>query len=105
MRFPNISWVWEIIAGSVEKKKPTTGNKTNSRGKRNCFTFDPAGLFGRLRKSITIIVSVAKRQEVKIRPASFGNSYPSVVREKTGFMNGIMFAATVIINQLTGQRK
>src|SRR5258708_8821796 len=86
--FPNINCVWEIIAGNVERKKPTTGNKTNSRGNKSCFTFEAVWLLGLLRKSITIIMSVAKRQEVKIKPANRGRLYPNVVCVNTGFTKG-----------------
>src|SRR5579871_6392245 len=100
-----MSFVCDMIAGTVERKKPAIGNNTNSRGKRNRFIFDTFSVLGRFRKSIYIIISDARRHEVKIIPASFGSSYPSVVREKLGLIKGMIFAATVIINQLTGQRK
>src|ERR1035437_5884034 len=51
------------------------------------------------------IINVATKQSVRIKPASFGKLYPRVVLEKTGLTNGIILAAIVIINQLTGQRK
>ena len=77
----------------------------NSKGNKSSRILDRDGFFGLLRKSIITIAIRAIKQEVKITPARLGNLYPRVVREKTGFINVIMLAAIVIINQFTGQRK
>ena len=94
-----------MIAGRADRKNPTIGSKTNSSGNRNCFILETFFPDGRFLKSITIIASVAKRHDVNIKPASRGRLYPSEVLVKTGFIKGMMFAATVMINQFTGQRK
>ena len=43
--------------------------------------------------------------EARIILASIGRLYPSAVLANTGLIRVIIFAAIVIINQLTGQRK
>ena len=77
----------------------------NSSGKRNSRVLLVEWSLGRALKSIITSTKRAKIQDVKIAPAIPGSLYPRVVRENTGFINGIMFAAIVMINQLTGQRK
>ena len=77
----------------------------NSSGKRNSRVLLEERDLGLVLKSIIISIKRAKRQEVKITPAIPGSLYPKVVLEKAGFINGIMFAATVSMNQLTGHKK
>ena len=77
----------------------------NSSGKRNSRVLLAERCLGRALKSIIISTKRAKIQDVKIAPAIPGSLYPRVVLEKAGFINGIIFAATVNMNQLTGQRK
>src|SRR3989344_894448 len=88
-----------------ERKKPAIGKSMNSSGNKICLNLDRLGFLGLLLKSITIITISAIRQMVKMNPASLGKLYPRVVREKTGFIKGIIFAAMVIMNQFTGHRK
>ena len=70
--FPNMSFVCEIMAGSVDKKKPTIGRRTNSRGNKNCLAFELAEFLGLFLKSITIKVNKEKRHEVNMKPAKRG---------------------------------
>ena len=93
------------MAGRAEKKKPTTGRRINSRGKRNSRVLLKECCLGRALKSIITSTKRAKIQDVKIAPAIPGSLYPKVVLEKAGFIKGMIFAATVNMNQLTGQRK
>lgn len=96
------------MAGKVDRKKPAIGRNINSKGKINCLifpNFDIDGSLGLLLKSIITAERNATMQEVRIRPARLGSLYPSVVLEKTGFINVIIFAAIVRINQLTGHKK
>ena len=103
--FPSISRVWEIRAGTVDRKNPTIGSNINSIGNKSSLILDKDEFLGLFLKSIKTIAIKAIKQDVKMKPARLGNLYPRVVLEKTGFINVIMFAATVNINQLTGQRK
>ena len=93
------------MAGRVEKKNPTIGRSRNSNGKSKSLNLDSEESLGLFLKSIITIARRVTKHEVKINPPKRGRVYPIVVLEKTGFTMVTTFAAIVIINQLTGQRK
>src|SRR3990167_7901765 len=74
-------------------------------GNKNSLSLETEGFFGLFRKSIITIARSATKQDVNIIPAKLGRLYPRVVLWNAGFVKGIMFAAIVIMNQLTGHRK
>ena len=88
-----------------QKKKPTRGKITNSKGDRILLQIGRFATFGFERQSTKMTTSRLTSDSVRIADDTWGKVLPITVLPKLSFRSGGKVAPKVKMNQFTGQRK